>query len=126
MLVGGVWEAGLVFVLVERADPQQASATLRPGHGDGVADAAVGQPAVVAAVQPRPPGREQLTGRRQDGVVLLALLPRLLQGEFIAGRRRIEDLAFRQRTRTEEVNKCQLVTGKALIIQHYILHSWSI
>lgn len=88
----GVREAGLVFVLVERADPQQASSTLRPGHGDGVADAAVGQPAVVAAVQPRPPGREQLTGRCQDGVVLLALLPRLLQGEFIAGRRRIEDL----------------------------------
>lgn len=95
--VGGVWVAGLVFILVERAHPQQASSTLRLGHGDGVTDAAVGQPAVVAAVQPRPPGREQLTRRRQHGVVLLTLLSRLLEGEFNADGRRIEDLAFRDR-----------------------------
>lgn len=59
--VSRVWVAGLVFKLVECADPQQASSALRPGDGDGVADAAVGQPAVVTAVQPRPPGCEQVT-----------------------------------------------------------------
>lgn len=46
----GVGEAGLVFKLVERADPQQATSTLRPGDGGGVPDAAVRKPAVVAAV----------------------------------------------------------------------------
>lgn len=101
MLVRGVWVASLVFVHVERANPQLASTTLRPGDGDGVADAAVGQPAVVAAVQPCTPGCEQLTGRRQHSVMLLALLSRLLEGEFIDEGRRIEDFAFIQRRQTE-------------------------
>lgn len=82
----------MVFILVECADPQQASSTLRPGDGDGVAHAAVRQPAVIAAVQPLPPGGKQLSRRSQDGVVLLALVLGLLQGEFIA-EGRIENLA---------------------------------
>lgn len=93
----GVREAGLVFKLVERADSQQAASTLRPGGGDGVAGAAVRQPAVVAAVEPRPPGCVQVTGRRHHGVVLLTLLSRLLEGEFILEGRRIKDLAFKKR-----------------------------
>lgn len=100
MLVCGVWVAGLVFVFVKRANAQQTASTLRPGDGDGVADAAVGQPAVVAPVQPRPPGSEQLTGRRQHSIVLLALLSRLLQSELITERWRVEDLTFTQSTHT--------------------------
>lgn len=100
--LSGVWETGLVLILVKCADPQQASSTLMPGDGDGVADAAVGQPAVVAAVQPRPPGCEQLTGRGQHGVMLQARDSCLLQGDFIV-ERRIEDLAFRQRTQTYRI-----------------------
>lgn len=100
VLVRGVWEASLVSVLVKRANPQQASSTLRPGDGDGVAGAAVGQPAVVASVQARPPGCVQLTGRRQHGIVLLTLRSRLLQGELIAGGCKEEDLAFRQSRQT--------------------------
>lgn len=57
----GVWVSRLVFVLVERADPQQASSTLRPGDGDGVAHAAVGEPAVITAVQPLAPSSKQLS-----------------------------------------------------------------
>lgn len=103
--VGGVRVAGLVLIPVERANPQQASSALRPGDGDRVADAAVGEPAVVAAVQPRPPGCEQLTRRRQNGIVLLTLLSRLLQGELAGDRRRKEDLAFTQRRQTNKVIK---------------------
>lgn len=87
----GVWESGLVFVLVERADPQQASSTLRPGDGDGVACAAVGEPAVITAIQPLPPSGKQLSRRSQHGVVLVALILGLLQREFSA-ERRIENL----------------------------------
>lgn len=97
-----VWISSLVFIFVECADPKQASSTLRPGDGDRVSNAAVGKPAVVTAVQTSPPRGEQLTGRGQDSVVLLTLLSRLLEGEFVAERRRIEDLSFRWRTDTED------------------------
>lgn len=85
------WESGLVFVLVERADPQQASSTLRPGDGDRVAHGAVGQPAVITAVQSLPPRGKQLSGGSHHGVVLLALVLGLLQCDFSA-ERRIENL----------------------------------
>lgn len=94
MLVHDVWVPSLVFVHVERANSQLTSSTLRPGDSDGVADAAVGQPAVVAAVEPRPPGCEQLARRGQHSIMLLTLLSRLLKGEFIDERRRVEDLTF--------------------------------
>lgn len=87
----GVWESGLVFVLVERADPQQASSALRPGDGDGVARAAVGEPAVITAVQPLLPSGKQLSCRSHHGVVLDALVLGLLQREF-SGERGIENL----------------------------------
>lgn len=90
-LFRGVWESGLVFVLVERADPQQASSTLRPGDGDGVAHAAVGEPAVITAVQPLPPSGKQLSRRSHHGVVLVTLVFGLLQRKFSA-ERRIENL----------------------------------
>lgn len=57
----GVWVSRLVFVFVECADPQQASSTLRPGDGDGVAHAAIGEPAVITAVQPLAPSSKQLS-----------------------------------------------------------------
>lgn len=99
-LLSRVWEARLVLVLVERAHAELAPPTLRPGHGDRVADAAVGQPAVVAAVKPRPPGCVEVTRSGQHGIVLLALVPGLLQGELLAEGGGVEDLAFRQRERT--------------------------
>lgn len=86
-----VWESGLVFVLVERADPQQASSTLRPGDGDGVAHAAVGQPAVITAVQPLPPSGKQLSRGSHHRVMLGALVLGLLQRDFSA-EGRIENL----------------------------------
>lgn len=99
-LLSRVWEARLVLVLVERSHAELAPPTLRPGHGDRVADAAVGQPAVVAAVEPRPPGCVEVTRSGQHGIVLLALVPGLLQGELLAEGGGVEDLAFRQRERT--------------------------
>lgn len=91
-----VWVARLVLILVERAHAELAPATLRPGHCDRVADAAVRQPAVVAAVKPRPPGCVQVTRRSQDGIVLFTLVPGLLQGELLPEGRGVEDLACRQ------------------------------
>lgn len=61
MLVGGVWEASLIFVLVERSDPQKASSTLKQRDIDGVPDTTIGQPAVVTTAKPRLPGCKQLT-----------------------------------------------------------------
>lgn len=98
-----VWVASLVFKLVERTHAELAPPTLGPREGDWVADTAVGQPAVVAAVKPRPPRRVQVTRWGQHGVVLLTLLPGLLQGEFLAEWRRIEDLTFTQREQTFEL-----------------------
>lgn len=91
------WVTGLVCILVECADPEQASSALRPGDGDRVADAAIRHPAVVTAVQPCPPGRVQLTRRGQHRVMLLTLLSCLLQSDLDAERRRMEDLTCRQR-----------------------------
>lgn len=107
MLVRWVWVASLVLVLVKRANAQQAPSTLKPGHGDGVANAAVRQPTVVTSVQARPPGRKQLTRRRQHSAVVYARLPRLLQGEFTADRWGEEDLAFKQSRQTNK-NKSEV------------------
>ena len=87
----GTGEAGLVLELVQCPDPQQPPAALRPGHGDGVAHAAVRQPAVVAAVEARPPGGVQLARGRQHRVPGQTLLTGLLQGQ-LGGDGRVEDL----------------------------------
>lgn len=99
-LLSWVRVARLVLVLVERAHAELAPPTLRLGHGDWVADAAVGQPAVVAAVKPRPPGCVEVAWSGEHGVVLLALVAGLLQGELLAEGGGVEDLAFRQREQT--------------------------
>ena len=87
----GMGEASLVLKLVQRPDPQQPPAALRPGHGDGVAHAAVRQPAVVAAVEAHPPGGVQLARGGQDRVPGLTHPPGLLQGQ-LGGDGRVEDL----------------------------------
>lgn len=98
-----VWVASLVFKLVKRTHTELALPTLGLRDGDWVADAAVRQPAVVAAVKPRPPSRVQVARWGQHGVVLLTLVPGLLQGEFLAEGWRIEDLTFRQREQKFEL-----------------------
>lgn len=117
VLVGGVWEAGLVGVLVEGPDPQQAASTLRQGDVHGVPDAAVRQPAVVAAAKPRPPGCKQLAWGRQHGVMLLTLRLRLLPGDLLSDGGRIEDFTCTQTTEDSDGWVCNF--GPMQVVSSY-------
>lgn len=63
----GVGEASAVGVAVDGAHAGLVAAAVLPGHVDGVADAAVGQPARVALVQAGLPGQVELTHSGQLG-----------------------------------------------------------
>lgn len=78
-----VWESSLVGEGVDDLDSDLAASTVGPGGGDGVADAAVQQPAGAALVEALVPGSEQLAGGGQGGVELLAVLHCLLKGEAV-------------------------------------------
>jgi len=78
-----VGEACPVGEGVDDVHPGLAPAAVGPGAGDGVADAAVQQPARPALVQPLAPGGVQLTRGGQRGVEFLAVLHRLLVGEAV-------------------------------------------
>lgn len=95
-LVGGQGEAGLIGEAVECADAERAATTLVAGEGDGVADAAVGEPAVVAAVKPLPPSCVEVAWRCQLSVHALTQGPGLLQRQLCAGG--IEHLTYRGHT----------------------------
>lgn len=82
----GFWEACLVPVAVQGPDAQQTTATLHSGYRDGVASAAVGQPAIVTPVQTLSPGGVELTRRRQDSVPVLTLLLCLLKRHLMGHR----------------------------------------
>lgn len=80
-LGGRVREAGAVGELVHGPHPWLVPAALLAWDADGVADAAIGQPARVALVQPTLPRQVQLARGGQHGPVTLALLPGPLGGE---------------------------------------------
>lgn len=63
----GVGEASAVGVTVHGAHARLVPATVLPRHVDGVADAAVSQPAGVALVQSGLPGQVELTHSGQLG-----------------------------------------------------------
>lgn len=89
---GGRGEAGAVGEAVDgpHAGGRAAAA---PARGlDGVAHAAVRQPARVALVQALVPGQVQLPDRGQRGALAAALGTRAGQGQA-AGRAHVEDLA---------------------------------
>lgn len=70
----GVGEAGLVVVLVHGPDARRVPPAGGARAHDGVAQAAIGQPARVAPVQTLLPGGVQLANRGQRGVLPLAVL----------------------------------------------------
>lgn len=77
---GGVGEAGAVGVVVQRSDARLLPAAVPPGLVDGVAHAAVGQPACVAAVVAlQLPGCEHLSHLGN----LSAILPARLHGFIV-------------------------------------------
>lgn len=78
-----IWESSLVGVGVDDLDPNLTSSTVGPGGCDGVADAAVRQPAWTALVKPLFPGRIQLPSGGQGGVEFLTVLHSLLIGEAV-------------------------------------------
>lgn len=121
MSVCWIWVASLVFVLVERADPQHASSTLRQGNIDGVPDTTIRQPAVVTPIKSRPPGCKQMAGRRQHSILFLTLLFCLLPSEFIPYRRRIEDLTCEQRRRTHRVRKITGINFKKDFLDNFFI-----
>lgn len=78
-----VGEAGLVVVLVHGPDSGRVPSAGGTGADDGVAQAAVGQPARVAPVQALLPGGVQLAHRGQSGVLAVAVLLSLGEGELL-------------------------------------------
>lgn len=78
-----VGEARLVVVLVHGPDARRVPAAGGPGADDGVAQAAVGQPARVAPVQALLPGGVELPNRGQRGVLALAVLLGFWEGELL-------------------------------------------
>ena len=73
----------LVGVCVDDVDPNLTTSTVGPGGRDGVADAAVHQPAWTALVEPLLPGRIQLSSGGQGGVEFLTVLHSLLVREAV-------------------------------------------
>lgn len=73
----------LVGERVDDLDPDLTASTVGPGGCNGVADAAVQQPAWTALVKPLFPGRVQLSSCGQSGVEFLTVLHSLLIGEAV-------------------------------------------
>lgn len=84
-VVPGQWvqEACLIGVEVDGPHTWLVPATGRPRGDDGVAEAAVGQPAGVALVQAEAPGGVELAGRGEGGVVGFTELQGFLEGELL-------------------------------------------
>lgn len=78
-----VGEAGLVVVLVHGPDSWRIPSAGGTGADDGVAQAAVSQPARIAPVQALLPGGVQLAHRGQSGVLAVAVLLSLREGELL-------------------------------------------
>ncbi|TNN79901.1 hypothetical protein EYF80_009938 [Liparis tanakae] len=92
MLIG---KSRLVGECVYNLDPDLTASTVRPGSCDGVADAAVHQPARTALVKPLVPGGKQLAGSGQCGVEFLTVLHSFLVGEAVVVTGE-EDLTWRK------------------------------
>ena len=84
-MMPGQWvrEACLVGVKVDRSHAWLVSATGGPRGDDGVAEAAVGQPASIALVQALAPGGVELARGGQCGVVGFTECQGLLKGELL-------------------------------------------
>lgn len=80
MLIG---KSCLVGVGVDDVDPNLTASTVGPGGCDGVADAAVHQPAGTALVKAFVPGSIQLPSGGQGGVEFLTVLHGLLIREAV-------------------------------------------
>lgn len=79
----GVGEAGLVVVQVHGPDSRSIPSAGGAGADDGIAQAAVCQPARITPVQTLLPGGVELPNRGQRGVLALAELLRLGEGELL-------------------------------------------
>lgn len=73
----------LVGVGIDDVDPNLTTSTMGPGGCDGVADAAVHQPAWTALVKTLLPGSIQLPSGGQGGVEFLTVLHSLIVGEAV-------------------------------------------
>lgn len=78
-----VWKARLVGIEVDGSHTWLVPAAGGPRGDDGVAEAAVRQPAGIALVQAAAPGGVELAGGGERGVLRLAELQRLLEGELL-------------------------------------------
>lgn len=76
-------KTSLVWEGMDDLDPHLAAPTVSPGGGNGVADAAVHQPAGAALVQALSPGCVQLARCSQGAVQFLTVLHCLLIGEAV-------------------------------------------
>lgn len=81
----GIGESRLVAKLEDGFDTRQGSSTALPRGDDGIADAAISQPARVAGIQPCTPGCIQLPRARQHRTLRPAPRRRLLQGKLVRG-----------------------------------------
>lgn len=93
MSSAGLREARLVAVAVDGPDPRLAASTALPGGHDGVAHAAVRQPARAAVVQALVPGGVELSGGGQLRPVAQAVGLGLREGQALVGGA-VEHLAF--------------------------------
>ena len=89
----------LVGVSVDDVDPDLTASTVGPGGCDGVADAAVHQPARTALVKPLVPGSIQLPSGGQGCVEFLTVLHGLLEGEAVVVTGE-EDLTWKKHSQT--------------------------
>lgn len=78
-----VGEAGLVGVEVDSSHAWLVPTTGRPRGDDGVAEAAVSQPASVALIQAMAPGRVELARGGQGGILGLTECQCFLEGELL-------------------------------------------
>lgn len=88
-------ESCLVGVSVDDLDPDLTAPTVGPGGGDGVADAAIQQPAWTTLVQTLIPGGVELPRSGQGGVQFLTMLHCFLIGEAVVVTGE-EDLTWRK------------------------------
>lgn len=94
----GVRVPRLVDVQVHRPHAHQVAPAVGPCSGDGVADAAVGQPARAAHVHAVLPGQVQLPRGGQPRSQAAALVECFLEGELLGGGG-VEDFACKQSIR---------------------------
>lgn len=79
----GVGKARLVVVLVDSSHTRSIPPAGGTGAHDGIAEAAVGQPASIASVQALLPGSVELANRGQRGVLALTVLLSFWEGELL-------------------------------------------